>query len=247
LSLAFQPEVDLQTREVLAVEALLRWHHPEHGQVAPDEFIALAERSDLISTLGAWVVDDSIRALARWRRAVPDLDVVLRVNVSPLQLKSSGLVELFDETLRANSVPGRLVCVELTENAPLTDPEQVASTLRRLKDLGITSAIDDLATGYSTLSQLRWLPVDAIKLDRSLVTGIDTDARAEAIVTALIGLAISFGLDVVAEGVETEAEAQTLLRLGCFRAQGHHLGRPAPEPEVLALLKQRGRTVAGNL
>lgn len=240
LSLVYQPEIDLLTRRIVALEALLRWQHPERGELGPESFVGLAERSGLIRSIGEWVVDTSIGALASWMTAIPELDVTLRVNISPVQINSTDLVGLFETTLYRYGVPGSRLCIELTEHEPLHHPTHVASTLQQLRQLGIRSAIDDLATGYSTLSQLRWLPVDVVKIDRSLVTGIDTDARAEAIVTALIGLAINFGMGVVAEGVETEEEIETLLRLGCTRAQGHLLGMPAPTGEVVRILRQRG-------
>jgi EAL domain-containing protein (putative c-di-GMP-specific phosphodiesterase class I) len=240
--LVYQPEVDLLTRRVVAMEALLRWQHPQRGELGPEAFIRFVERTDEIRTVGAWVIDESTRALASWNRAIPGLAVVLRVNVSPVQLDGDDLVTLFRSALRTNGVPGEQVCIELTENAPLRDPGQVAATLRRLRQLGVRSAIDDLATGYSTLSQLRSLPVDVIKLDRSLVTGLDRDSRARAIVTALIGLALNFGVDVVAEGVETEDEVAALLALGCNRAQGHHLHRPVRADAVVNLLREHGET-----
>jgi EAL domain-containing protein (putative c-di-GMP-specific phosphodiesterase class I) len=246
LVLVYQPEIDLLTREVVAVEALLRWQHPERGELGPESFIALAERSGLIKAIGSWVIDESTRALASWNEALPGLDVEMRINVSPVQVSGTDLVGLFQAAIERHHVLGRQLCIELTENAPLRDPNQVADTLRRLKELGIRSAIDDLATGYSTLSQLRSLPVDIIKLDRSLVSGIDHDLRAEAIVTALIGLALNFGLGVIAEGVENEQEVGTLLRLGCTRAQGHHLGKPAVAATVLELLRDRGNGVRKN-
>lgn len=246
LSLAYQPELDLRTRRVLAVEALLRWQHPEHGELGPSEFIALAERSDLIQLLGAWVVDESVGALAGWLNAIPDLDVVLRVNVSPVQLTGDRLVDLLAGALDRHGVPGRRICVELTETAPLPGPAQVASTLQRLARLGVRSAIDDLGTGYSTLSQLRALPVDVIKLDRTLVFGVNEDERGQAIIRALVGLARDLRVELVAEGVETAAEAECLLRLGLTRAQGHHLGRPAPAADVLALLRERGISATRN-
>lgn len=236
LELVYQPEYDLLTREVVAVEALLRWRHPEHGELGPDSFIAQAERSGLITVIGAWVIDRSVRALASWNAALPERRIMLRVNVSPVQLEGDELVTLFEAALDGHDVSGDQLCIELTENAPLRNTAEVADTLRRLKKLGISSAIDDLASGYNTLSQLRVLPVDVIKLDRSLVAGLDRDARAQAIVTALLGLALNFGLEVVAEGVEREAEARTLLELGCTRAQGHHLGRPVPAERVVELL-----------
>jgi EAL domain-containing protein (putative c-di-GMP-specific phosphodiesterase class I) len=243
LSLVFQPELDLITSEVTAVEALVRWHHPTLGELGPDSFITLAERSDLIKIVGAWVVDESVRALADWLAQVPELDIRLRVNVSPAQLAGDELILLFRAALKAHGVAGERLCVEITENYPVADPDEVARTLRELKELGITSALDDLASGYSTLSHLRRLPVDVVKIDRSLVSGLHEDQRAQAIVTALIGLALVLDIDVVAEGVENVREAQALVRLGCSRAQGHYLGRPSHAPDIVELLRESGRRV----
>jgi EAL domain-containing protein (putative c-di-GMP-specific phosphodiesterase class I) len=243
LSLVYQPEVDLVTREVTAVEALLRWQHPTRGELGPDSFIRFAERSDLIRLVGAWVIDESLRALGQWLSALPDLDIRLRVNVSPAQLAGDELVLLFGSALDAHGVPGDRVCVEITENVPVTDTGEVARTLHQLRRLGITSALDDLASGYSTLSHLRELPVDLVKIDRSLVSGLHQDRRAQAIVTAVVGLGLVLGLDVVAEGVENEEEAQALLQLGCTRAQGHHLGKPTVAAGVLDVLSAGARRV----
>lgn len=243
LSLAFQPEIDLITSEVTAVEALLRWQHPTLGELGPDSFITLAERSDLIKIVGAWVIEESVRALADWLSQVPELDIRLRVNVSPAQMAGDELVLLFGAALKAHRVAGERICVEITENVPVADLEEVARTLRDLKNLGISSALDDLASGYSTLSHLRHLPVDLVKIDRSLVSGLHEDDRAKAIVTALIGLALVLDIDVVAEGVEDVREAQALVGLGCTRAQGHYLGRPLPDSEIVELLRESGRRV----
>jgi EAL domain-containing protein (putative c-di-GMP-specific phosphodiesterase class I) len=241
LTLAYQPEVDLVTRRVLAVEALVRWQHPRFGELGPEWFISLAERSDVIKIVGGWVIDESIRTLASWNAELPGLDVMLRVNVSPVQIAGEDIASPIAAALAKYHVAGSQVCIELTENAPLTDPGEVADSLRRLQELGVTSAIDDLATGFSSLSHLRILPVDMIKLDRSLVSGIDTDRRAQAIVTALVGLGLNFGLGVIAEGVENDREAATLLELGCTRAQGHHLGMPASAAAILEILREQGR------
>jgi EAL domain-containing protein (putative c-di-GMP-specific phosphodiesterase class I) len=246
LHLVFQPEVDLATSEIVAVEALVRWNHPLYGTLSPDSFIAVAERSSLITVLGSWVISESIRQYARWIARIPALDIVLRINVSPLQMTDNSLVEVFTTALAEHGVPAGRVCIEVTESAPTHESATIAETIRRLKSIGVQSAIDDLATGYSTLSKLRALPVDVIKLDRSLVAGIDTDLRAEAIVGAMIGLAHDLGITVVAEGVERGEEAAMLLRLGCTHAQGHWFGRPVPSRpsptgSILGELKTRGR------
>jgi EAL domain-containing protein (putative c-di-GMP-specific phosphodiesterase class I) len=239
LTLAYQPEIDLPSGDVVAVEALVRWQHPRLGELGPEWFISLAERSDLIGLVGAWVIDTSFAALAEWNQLFPGLELALRVNVSPVQMAGEDMAATVAAALARHGLPGSRICVELTENAPLGDVAQVAQALRRLKELGVTSAIDDLATGYSALSHLRTLPVDFVKIDRSLVTGIDTDRRAQLLVTAVIGLAINFGLGVIAEGVETEGEAATLLGLGCTRVQGHLFGRPMSAAAVVALLGEQ--------
>jgi len=237
LSLVYQPEVDLLTGRIAAVEALVRWQHPEFGELGPEWFISLAERSDLIYLVGGWVIDASIATLASWNAALPGLDVTMRINISPTQAIGDDIATPIAAALDRHGVPGRQVCIELTENVPFGDVQEVADALRRLKALGVSSAIDDLATGYSALSHLRSLPVDFVKVDRSLVSDIDTDRRAQTIVIALIGLAMNFGLGVIAEGVETEGEAAMLLQLGCTRAQGHHLGRPMAAEAVAELLR----------
>ncbi len=234
LRLAFQPEFDLRSGHVTAVEALVRWRHPQLGELGPEQFISIAERSGLITVIGAWVIGQSIRALSSWR----DDRVVLRVNVSPVQFAATDIAALVADALHEHGVPGAQVCVELTENAPIENLDAVADSLKRLKALGVTSAIDDLATGYNTLSNLRSLEFDVIKIDRSLVSGIDHDTRAQAIVSAIVGLARSFEVAVVGEGVETDAEAATLLRLGCTHAQGHHLGKPMSAEAFGELLRE---------
>jgi EAL domain-containing protein (putative c-di-GMP-specific phosphodiesterase class I) len=241
LTLVFQPEVDLATSEVLAVEALLRWQHPKLGELSPESFINLAERSDLIKIVGAWVIDESVYALAAWNAELPGLDIQLRINVSPAQVTDDELVTLFGAVLAAHGVRGDQVCVEITENVPTKDLAVVSQTLRGLKAIGVSSAMDDVGSGYSTLSQLRQLPVDVIKVDRSLVSGLYADRRAQAIVTALIGLSLVLDIVLVAEGVEDEREVEALLRLGCSRAQGHYLGKPVGAPAILELLRERGR------
>ncbi len=236
LSLLYQPEYDLLTGQVIAAEALVRWQHPTRGELQPADFIELAEQSGLIKPIGDWVIDSAVRTLGQWRLVVPQLRFRMRVNVSPVQMTDTDMLERVARALDEFDVPGSLVSIELTERETPRDLREVARVVRGLKELGVTSAIDDLATGYSTLSQLRALPVDMIKIDRSLVTGIDEDPRAQSIVTAMIGLALNFGLEVVAEGVQNEREVATLLALGCTRAQGHFLSRPLTADALFELV-----------
>ncbi len=237
LFLLFQPEVDLTTGAIVAVEALLRWAHPLRGKLDPDAFISIAEQSDLISVLGTWVLEESLRAFAGWQAELTDNQVMLRVNVSPVQLVGDGIVDVFADALARHGVRGDRLCVEITENVRHVDADDLALAVRALKGLGITSAIDDLATGYSTLGRLRALPVDTVKIDRSLVTDVDSDPRARSIVAAIITLGAELGVEVVAEGVETEAESDTLVALGCRRAQGHLFARPMPSAEIAECLR----------
>jgi EAL domain-containing protein (putative c-di-GMP-specific phosphodiesterase class I) len=224
LRLLFQPEVDLWTRRIVAAECLLRWEHPRLGLLEPARFIQLAERAGAMDTLGTWVVDTAIAQLATWSGASVAAGLSLRVNISPSQFAHRDVAGLVGAALARHHVPGRRLCVEITETAPLPPLDLAARTIEALHQVGVATAIDDWGTGYSRLSQLRVLPVDAVKLDRSFVTDLHVDPRAAAIVRGLIGLAASLDLTVVAEGVETEAEAAALLTYGCSRAQGHLFG-----------------------
>lgn len=241
LYLVYQPEIDMTTGECVAVEALLRWEHPERGELGPESFIAVAEQSDLINVMGDWVVVEAMREFAGWIKTLPETDVSLRVNVSPVQITDADVVSLFADTLAETGLRGDQICVEITEHAAAADVAELSATLTALKELGIRSAIDDLATGYSTLSRLRYLPVDIVKVDRSLVTDIDDDARAQSIVSAVLTLAADLGIEVIAEGVENAAEAEMLVKMGCLRAQGHLFGRPMPAAEILDVLRRSGR------
>lgn len=241
LYLLYQPEIDLRSGRVVAVEALTRWLHPRRGELGPETFIALAEQSDLIQVLGTWVVEESFRDFALWRGKLPELDLVLRINVSPLQLRRPGFADDFAAALRRHDMHGAQVCIELTENVAFADADAdvVVEALRRLRALGIRSALDDLASGYSTLSRLRTLRVDLVKLDRGLVSGIDRDERARAIAAGLVRLAGDLGIDVIAEGVETAAEMATLVSLGCRSAQGHYFARPMVAADIPGYLRDR--------
>jgi EAL domain-containing protein (putative c-di-GMP-specific phosphodiesterase class I) len=244
LFLLYQPEVDLVTGSIVAVEALARWSHPEHGELGPDSFIALAEQSDLIRVLGAWVVEESLRDFAAWQRSVPDLDVALRVNVSPAQLTDGSFVPALRAALVRHGVPGSRLCLELTENLSLIDVDQLRSCLAELREMDVSIALDDLASGYSSLGRLRAIPVEYVKIDRSLVAGIDSDGRARSIVHAVLQLAGELGAGAIVEGVETLAEAETLRGLGATRAQGHYFGRPTSAGSTVARLAEQGLRLA---
>jgi diguanylate cyclase (GGDEF)-like protein len=239
LRLHYQPEVDLRTGELLAVEALVRWEHPERGLLSAAAFIDVAEESGLIVELGTWVMAEACRQMAEWRQAHPHR-FTMRVNMSPAQLGTRNIVQLVADCLADNGLPGRLLCLEITEHAVMQDVTRAVETLHELKTLGVSLAIDDFGTGYSSMAQLKRLPVDVLKIDQSFVAGLGTDGGDRAIVDATVRLARSFGLQVVAEGIETVDIVEHLLVLGCHRAQGYLLCRPQPPSELETILRHGG-------
>ncbi|MCG5434326.1 bifunctional diguanylate cyclase/phosphodiesterase [Mycobacterium sp. MYCO198283] len=239
LVVRYLPEVDLRTGEVLATEALVRWWHPTRGLLLPDAFIGVAESINVAGEIGRWVLRTACAEFGRWRSRGVGRTAVLRINVSPVQLVSEGFVGLVADTIAEFGVDADSVCLEITESIVVQDIETTRSTLAELKDAGVRMAIDDFGTGYSVLSHLKSLPVDTLKIDRSFVRDLGRNAEDLAIVRAIIALADAFGLDLVAEGVETEEAALTLLAHGCHRAQGFLLSRPVTGQHMEALLAQR--------
>ncbi|WP_216908328.1 putative bifunctional diguanylate cyclase/phosphodiesterase [Nocardia noduli] len=232
LVLHYQPEVDLRTGRVLAVEALVRWQHPTRGLLLPDTFIGVAEASNLADELGDWVIRAACAQLSDWHRRGLASDVVLRINTSPMQLINPNFVDRVARALQLHGIAGDSVCLEITENVAVQDLNRTDLTLRALKSLGVQIALDDFGTGYNTLTHLQALPVDIVKIDRSFVKYLDDNPHNRAIVESIITLARDFELAVVGEGVETTAAAHTLLTLGCHRAQGFLIARPLPAEEV---------------
>ncbi|KUI44351.1 hypothetical protein AU198_16965 [Mycobacterium sp. GA-1199] len=238
LLLHYQPEVNMRTGEILAAEALVRWQHPTRGLLAPGSFIGVAESINMAGELGRWVMRTACREFAQWRANGVGRDVVLRVNVSPVQLVSDGFVEAVAATTEEFGLDGGSVCLEITESVVVQDIETTRKTLAGLKQVGVQVAIDDFGTGYSVLSHLKSLPVDTLKIDKGFVQELGENPGDLAIVRAIIALAEAFGLQLVAEGVETEEAARTLLEHGCHRAQGFLLSRPLPGAEMESLLAQ---------
>jgi diguanylate cyclase (GGDEF)-like protein len=239
LALQYLPEIDMRTGEVLATEALVRWNHPTHGLLLPDSFIGVAESVNLAGELGRWVMHAACKEFSSWRSAGIGENTVMRVNVSPVQLVAEGFAEAVAGTLGQFGLPGDSVCLEITESVVVQDIETTRVTLHALKEVGVRIAIDDFGTGYSVLTHLKSLPVDSLKIDRSFVRDLGTNAGDLAIVRAIIALADAFGLGLTAEGVETASAAQTLLRHGCYRAQGFLLSRPVAGPDMAQLLAGR--------
>lgn len=232
LILHYQPEVDLRTGRIVTMEALVRWMHPTRGLLPPGAFVTVAEATNLAGELGRWVLRTACAQFAQWRRQGLAANMVMRINVSPVQLVSLDFVERIEEILRHFGIDGSSICLEITEHVVVQDLARTQVTLRGLKRMGVQIAIDDFGTGYSSLSHLKALPVDAVKIDRGFVQRLGASTDDLAIVKSIIGLAGSFGLGVVGEGVETPVAARTLVGLGCYRAQGFLIARPLPADEV---------------
>jgi diguanylate cyclase (GGDEF)-like protein len=229
----YQPIVDLDTRKPVGAEALVRWSHPERGLVSPGEFIALCEECGLIVPLGEWILRGVCSQARAWEAA--GLGTVrMSVNLSARQLRHDGIVDTVRAILQETGLRPRSLVLELTESM-LMEPKGVTGrTIRELADLGVSLAIDDFGTGYSSLSYLKNFPVTALKIDRSFIAGITSDPDDSAITTAIIALASAMELDVVAEGVETEAQAGFLQEKGCHKIQGYLVGRPMSREEFEA-------------
>lgn len=240
LILHYQPEVDMLTGEVTGVEALVRWPHPNLGLLPPGQFIDVIETTNLAGELGRWVLETGCRQLREWHLKFPDgVPLGLSVNVTPAELITRDFVSTVAQILAGAGIEGRYLTLEITEQAIVRDTEQALTTLRGLKAIGVKVAIDDFGTGYSSLAQLKSLPVDGLKIDRGFVHDLGTSADDLAIVRSIIGLAGSFGLNIVAEGVETELAAATLVALGCNRAQGFLYAKPGSADEVENILEMK--------
>ena len=236
-AVVYQPIFRLSDRALYAVEALVRWHHPLRGVVAPVEFIPVAEDSGAIVTLGEHVLRAACRQLAEWRRGGGADRVRLSVNVSARQVGTPGMAEMVARALRDSGLPANVLALEITEGLLLDDSTGTHETLRALRAMGIRLVLDDFGTGYSSLGYLMRHPVDALKIDRSFVAALGADGHGDgAIVQAIVGMARALGMTTVPEGVETEAQLARLTAMGCDLGQGFHLGRPLPPAGIPALL-----------
>lgn len=233
LELHYQPKQNLVTQRITGAEALLRWRHPVRGLVPPDEFIPLAEESDLILHFGGWVIREVARQIAAWRNQYSSVPQIA-INLSAVQLKQRDLAKDILAALQDAGLPGSALMVEVTETGVVSDPLLATITLELLRDHGVHAAIDDFGKGFSSLTQLKRLPIDALKIDSSFVRDVVIDRDDAAIVQAIIGLARNLDLQVIAEGVETNGQLGFLVNHGCSEAQGYLISRPLPADDFAA-------------
>jgi diguanylate cyclase len=239
LVLHYLPEFDMRTGEILGTEALIRWRHPTRGLLMPDSFMGVVESINLAGKLGRLVMRSACAQFSYWHNRGLGRDVVLSINVSPAQLVTDGFVGMVAATLDEFVLDASAVCLEITEHVVVKDIDTTHKTLAGLKEVGVQVAIDDFGTGYSALTYLKSLPVDTLKIDKEFVRDLKADSADLAILRQVFALADAFGLDVIAEGVETAAAAKALLDLGCYRAQGFLLSRPVDRVAMETLLAQR--------
>jgi diguanylate cyclase (GGDEF)-like protein/PAS domain S-box-containing protein len=239
LRLVYQPIVSLATGAPVGVEALLRWEHPQRGLVSPYEFISVAEENGLIEPIGDWVLESACRQAEAWYQMRPDAAPLgISVNISGKQLLGQRLPQVVSRLLGESKLDPACLHLEITESVMVGDAETLTETLQALKRIGVRLVLDDFGTGYSSFGYLTRLPLDALKVDRSYIDGLGSDARDGAITQAIIAMSNALSLQVIGEGVETEVHAAELRRLGCRLAQGFYFARPADAGAITAMLGQ---------
>lgn len=242
LLLNYQPEVDLRDGRILGVEALVRWPHPTLGLLQPGAFIDVVEATNLAGELGRWVLGQACLQQRLWQRRFPDHPLNVAVNISPAQLITLDFVATVARVLAEHEMDGPRLTLEITEQALVRDTDQALTTLRGLQQIGVRVAIDDFGTGYSSFAQLKTLPVDILKIDKGFVLQLGANPDDLAIVRSIIGLAGALGMQLVAEGVETEIAATTLVEMGCTHAQGFLFSGPRPPADIERILAAGGCT-----
>lgn len=244
--LYYQPQIDIQAGRVIGVEALIRWSHPKHGLIPPNQFIPFAERTGLINPITDWVIQAAIMQCRAWQAAGVELRIA--INVTARSFQDPKLVDTLESLLSGgeSALPPDRLEIEITENILMVDIEHGAKAIRRLRDLGVTVAIDDFGTGYSSLAYLKKLPIHSIKIDKSFVLNMTEDDNDAVIVRSTIDLAHNLGCQVVAEGVETRESLDLLMLLGCDHAQGYYISHPLPADQLLLWLKNSLWRTTGN-
>ena len=236
----YQPQINIETREVFAMEALIRWNHPERGLISPGEFIELAEETHLIKKIGNWILQNACAELKRWR----DLglkNIRVAINVSAIQLEQNDFVDFILNILDKNEIPGKYLEIEITENTLMHDTDDGILKLRELSSHGIKIAIDDFGTGYSSLNYLKRLPIDTLKIDQSFIRDMSNSDEDASIIKAIIAMAKGLNLNIISEGVETKAQSDQLRAWRCKNMQGFLFGRPMPCIEALDMLKNNAK------
>ncbi len=242
LRLYYQPKIDLKSRMIGSVEALVRWQHPSRGLIPPDQFIPLAEQTGLIGPLSHWVLEEAMRQCSEWQHTGQKLSIA--INLSAWNLRDATLPKTIADLLEHYHIPPHLLCIELTESAMMTDTHRSVDILAQIFALGVHISIDDFGTGYSSLAYLKQLPIDELKIDRSFVQQMATNQADATIVRSTINLAHSFGLRVVAEGVEDVSTLELLSTLHCDLAQGYYMSRPLPVEQLERWLGERVKSIA---
>ncbi|MBQ0755694.1 MAG: EAL domain-containing protein [Amphritea sp.] len=227
LELYYQPKIKVADGSISGAEALVRWNHPKHGLLGPDQFIPLMERTRLIQGLTLWVIQEGFAQCAKWHKQ--GLDIILSINLSAKDLNNPELPDLISGIKGATGINPEWITLEITESSIMTDPDAAMEIIKRIHDMGFQFSIDDYGTGYSSLSYLKSLPLKELKIDRSFVSDILRDESDAVIVNATINLAHNLGLEVTAEGVEDQETLELLKEEGCDLAQGFHLGKPMPQ------------------
>jgi EAL domain-containing protein (putative c-di-GMP-specific phosphodiesterase class I) len=245
LTLAYQPILALDTGAIIEVEALVRWNHPERGMIWPQDFIPLAEETGLIFPLGHWVLEEACRQMKQWHREIPELaGVAVGVNVSCSQFARHDTMDSVLRALKDTGLEAPYLKLEITETAIMDNIAPAMAEFKALREIGVQFHLDDFGTGYSSLGYLHQMPIAALKIDRSFVSAIGSDSMGASIVQAIIALAHSLQMQVIAEGVENETQLAQLTRLGCNSAQGYHFAKPLSPEDLVTFARKNARVTA---
>ncbi|MBV1786666.1 EAL domain-containing protein [Marinobacterium sp. D7] len=235
-TLHYQPQIELSSRRIVAAEALIRWHHPEHGSIRPDQFIPIAEETGHILTIGEWVLEQACREANSWPVRHGEQNIRVAVNFSAFQFRQPDMAKSVEALLERLQLPPHRLEIEITETALMQDPDTALPILKRLRDKGVSISLDDFGTGYSSLSHLKRFPVNMLKIDQSFICDIPDDRDSVEITRAIIAMTARLNIDVIAEGVETKQQAEFLGNEGCGLVQGYLFSRPLPANELTKLL-----------
>jgi EAL domain-containing protein (putative c-di-GMP-specific phosphodiesterase class I) len=237
----YQPIIDLTTRRILGLEALIRWQHPVRGSISPGDFIPVAEETGLILPISRWVLQAACKQVATWQHQFPHMqDFRMSINLSVQDLRQPGLAEIIQQTLEQAQLPATSLTLEITESMLVENTEDTIDLLGQLRELGMRISIDDFGTGYSSLSYLYNLPADYLKIDKSFVGAMEPGNKNYKIVHAIVSLSDQLQLTAIAEGIETAQQLGWLKELGCELGQGYLLSRPLPPEAVMTLLSDGG-------